>query len=467
MNSRPRWPCALSAALLDILDLLPHLLELRLGVDDQLRDAQAVGLGADGVDLAVHLLEQEIELPAARLRAVGQRVPVHQVAPEPGELFADIRPRRRADDLLRDESLIDGELEINLVHALVEAALHPLTPLRTTRRLIREMQDDIGSVLRSGDIDAMVIEHQSMAAYLRPTYPSHVKCVVRFQSLTFKAFARTAAHSKFGLMKLVNLMQAVTSRWFERGILRNLWFDELWFLLPSDLAEAAALAPGVEARCRILPIGVEDKSGPVGDAEVSIPGIAPSDKVIAFLGSMRNPSNQDGARWLAKVILPKVRKRVPDARLVVVGRDAQVRLADISGEHVVVVGDAPDLRPYLSRSDVYAVAERGESGIHASGIHMKLIDGLSAAKVLVASPVGTGGIDELTPGVHYVVARDEDEFVEAIVDVLDNPARFRGIAERGHEFFLEHFSSDAAGRAIEARLLTLAGENARIRPRGV
>ena len=350
---------------------------------------------------------------------------------------------------------------------VINSLRHPLTPLRTTRRLIREMQDDIGSVLRSGDIDAMVIEHQSMAAYLRPTYPSHVKCVVRFQSLTFKAFARTAAHSKFGLMKLVNLMQAVTSRWFERGILRNLWFDELWFLLPSDLAEAAALAPGVEARCRILPIGVEDKSGTVGDAEVSIPGIAPSDKVIAFLGSMRNPSNQDGARWLAKVILPKVRKRVPDARLVVVGRDAQVRLADISGEHVVVVGDAPDLRPYLSRSDVYAVAERGESGIHASGIHMKLIDGLSAAKVLVASPVGTGGIDELTPGVHYVVARDEDEFVEAIVDVLDNPARFRGIAERGHEFFLEHFSSDAAGRAIEARLLTLAGENARIRPRGV
>src|SRR5688500_6099673 len=96
MNSRPRRA---AAPLLDILNLLPHLLEFGLGVDDQLRNAEAVGLGADGVDLAVHFLEQEIELPAARLGTVGQRRPVREVAAEPGDFFGDVGTGRRPHDL--------------------------------------------------------------------------------------------------------------------------------------------------------------------------------------------------------------------------------------------------------------------------------------------------------------------------------------------------------------------------------
>src|SRR5688572_32793333 len=90
MNSRPRRAGACAAPLFDILDLLSHFLEFGLGVDDQLRNAQAIGLRPDGVDLAVHLLQQEIELPSARLGAVGKRLPVGEVRAEPCHLFRDV-----------------------------------------------------------------------------------------------------------------------------------------------------------------------------------------------------------------------------------------------------------------------------------------------------------------------------------------------------------------------------------------
>ena len=73
------------------------------------RHLQAVGLGADGVHLAVHLLQQEIELAAARLRAVGQRVPVREVAVKPRHLFADVGALRHAHHLLRQRRLIDRQ----------------------------------------------------------------------------------------------------------------------------------------------------------------------------------------------------------------------------------------------------------------------------------------------------------------------------------------------------------------------
>src|SRR4051794_12648312 len=47
---------------LDILDLLPHLLEFGFRGHDEFRNRLAVGLRADGVDLAVHFLQQEIQL---------------------------------------------------------------------------------------------------------------------------------------------------------------------------------------------------------------------------------------------------------------------------------------------------------------------------------------------------------------------------------------------------------------------
>src|SRR5262245_27009338 len=76
MKSKPRSPS------LDILDLLAHLLELRLRGDDDLRHVEAIGLGAHRIDFAVHFLEQEVELPPTRLRALAEHGPVGNVRPE-------------------------------------------------------------------------------------------------------------------------------------------------------------------------------------------------------------------------------------------------------------------------------------------------------------------------------------------------------------------------------------------------
>src|SRR5688572_2396195 len=100
MNSRPRGPSGAVGGSLNVLDLLAHLLELGLGRGDELRDAQTIGLRTHGVYFAVHLLQQEIELPAAWLGGFRQRGPVRHVASEAGDFLADVRSRCRPDNLL-------------------------------------------------------------------------------------------------------------------------------------------------------------------------------------------------------------------------------------------------------------------------------------------------------------------------------------------------------------------------------
>src|SRR5580765_2642521 len=85
-NSSPRDRCSL-----DILHLLPHLLELGLERDDNLGDPGPLRLRSQRVDLAVHFLEEEVQLAAARLGRVGERAPVLEVGAEPDGLLGDIR----------------------------------------------------------------------------------------------------------------------------------------------------------------------------------------------------------------------------------------------------------------------------------------------------------------------------------------------------------------------------------------
>lgn len=335
--------------------------------------------------------------------------------------------------------------------------LHPLMPIRTARRLVPALQQAIDHAVATRRIDAIIVEHQSLAAYVRMRYLAQVKVAVRVQSLSYKAYFRTAAHSALGPMKLINAFQGYVARRYEQSMHRNPPFHEAWFLMADDIAEVAVFAPAIRRIAKVLPIGAT--ASPLDNHTETIPyaGFAPNDKVVVFIGSMTNPTNEDGARWLADRIMPAVRATVPQAKLCVVGRNAAPALADIVSDQVVVVSDAPDLAPFLARADAYAVAERGRPGAHVSGVHMKLIDGLSSGKPIIASPVGTGGVEGLRAGEHYLAAHDEGEFVAHVAEVLAHPDRYRAMARASFEFYQQNFTGKLAGRAVIDRLTALVG----------
>jgi hypothetical protein len=112
-------PRAPGRELFDILDLLPHPLELRLHRDDERRHVISGRLGGDGIRLAIHLLNQEVQFAAARFRRFRERLPVCEVAAEPDDFFRDVRARDEADDFLSDDRGI-GESARDVADAIGE-----------------------------------------------------------------------------------------------------------------------------------------------------------------------------------------------------------------------------------------------------------------------------------------------------------------------------------------------------------
>src|SRR4051794_25791776 len=116
MNSVPSgWK------LLDILDLLADALDLGLQFYDEAADGRGARLRAHGVDLAEHLLREEIELLAGRLAPVDGLVELIDVMFEPRQLLGDVAALDHDHHFLGDPLLrhLHARLRGDVLHALL------------------------------------------------------------------------------------------------------------------------------------------------------------------------------------------------------------------------------------------------------------------------------------------------------------------------------------------------------------
>lgn len=139
-----------------------------------------------------------------------------------------------------------------------------------------------------------------------------------------------------------------------------------------------------------------------------------ADPVILYLGSLSWGPNVVAARCLASEILPRVREKVPGARVQLVGRNPSAdvtRLGLIDG--VEVMGSVPDVTPYLRDSAVMAVPL--EAG---GGTRLKILEAFAAGLPVVSTAVGCEGL-EVQDRVHLHIAhRDRlaDDLARLLLD---------------------------------------------------
>ena len=126
------------------------------------------------------------------------------------------------------------------------------------------------------------------------------------------------------------------------------------YVSPVDAATYLRFFPGRTAT--VVPNGVDT-------AYFAPIDVRPDPATIVFEGNMMFGPNVDTARRLATRILPRVTASVPQARLVLVGRDPSPEVARLASAQVTVTGTVDDVRPYLARGTVFACPMRLGSGI--------------------------------------------------------------------------------------------------------
>ncbi|QEC49143.1 glycosyltransferase [Baekduia soli] len=194
------------------------------------------------------------------------------------------------------------------------------------------------------------------------------------------------------------------------------------------------------------------------DLEYWTRGRASSDRpAIAFSGAMAYRPNDDAAQRLVRGILPLVRASVPDAGVILAGRDPLARLRADAQEAggVTVTGTVDDLRPHLEEAAVYCAPLR-----FAAGIQNKLLEALAMELPVVTTPIAAAGLVAGSAAAPVVIAEDDTTLAAAIVDLLADPAQRERRAAAGRAFVVEHFSWPSAVARVDAVLHEAAGRPA-------
>jgi len=192
------------------------------------------------------------------------------------------------------------------------------------------------------------------------------------------------------------------------------------------------------------------------DLEYFRPGATPPHpNTLAFVGALNFEPNVDGITWFVRTAWPYVRAADPTRRLLVVGRapTAAVReLGDVPG--VTVVGDVPDVRPYLRQARVVIVPVR-----KGGGLKNKVLEACAMARPVVATSRALAGLSARR-GHDVLVADGAAMWVAQIERLLRSPGYADAIAQNGYAWVRRAHSWEDAG----SRFFALLTDTAQRRP---
>jgi glycosyltransferase involved in cell wall biosynthesis len=156
---------------------------------------------------------------------------------------------------------------------------------------------------------------------------------------------------------------------------------------------------------------------------------------------------------------PRILERHPAARLMIAGygdlREQLERRAAELGIAASVVFPGQLTRDQAARAisaaDVYTVPSVLDQAGNVDGLPNALLEGMSAARPIVASRVA-GIPDVIEDGVHglLVPERDPAALADAITRLLDDSVLARGLGERARRRVLEELTWDTAAERFEA-----------------
>jgi glycosyltransferase involved in cell wall biosynthesis len=173
---------------------------------------------------------------------------------------------------------------------------------------------------------------------------------------------------------------------------------------------------------------------------------------IVFSGNLGYFPNVDGIVWFARAVLPLVRTEIPDATLSIVGaRPARaVRELESLGSHVELLGQVPDLAPFIARARVAVAPLRA-----GSGQSLKILEAMASGTPVVATPRAVEGLDVID-GAHLLLAEDAPHFAAHVVRLLREPAAADVLARTARRLVEARYDWQTSVAALEAIYETIA-----------
>ena len=158
---------------------------------------------------------------------------------------------------------------------------------------------------------------------------------------------------------------------------------------------------------------------------------------LVFTGVLDYTPNVEGMIWFCNEIMPKLRE-LGNFHLKVVGRrplGSVLALNHIEG--VEIVGEVPDVRPYLHEADIAISPLK-----LARGIQNKVLEAMACGLPTVISPESAEGIDAM-PGKEFWIAKYDQDWIATLTELSKCEKERAGTGELARQLVVNNYSWSA------------------------
>ncbi len=330
-----------------------------------------------------------------------------------------------------DFRFVEVPASINWLEAVFNLMFSRL-PYNAQRFISDDFSNELAKLLHEKTFDVVQLEGLYLCPYI-PVIRKYSDALIAYRAhnIEYEIWERTAI-----------LSDGLRSKYLKNLSNRIKRFEES-YLNSYDL-----LVPITDRDGAILDKLGNTKPRHTSQTGIDFASLVPTAKKLEFpslfhIGALDWAPNQEGLIWFFDHCWAKIRERCPDVKFYLAGRNAPDWFErKIKRSGVEYLGEINDAYDFINSKAIMVVPL-----FSGSGMRIKIIEGMSLGKPIVTTEIGTEGIPT-TNGENIMIANDAGQFVEEVVNLVNDRELADRIGKNAIGFIQEKFDNLSQAEAL-------------------
>lgn len=286
--------------------------------------------------------------------------------------------------------------------------------------------------LKENSYDVIQIEGTFPALYSEVIFKhrKNALVVLRQHNVEFQIWQRLASNTKNPIKRWYLQLLADRLKAFEEKHLNQ--YDALVPVTADD----GELFQSMGCSIPVFP-------SPAGiDTELWKPSTQEDSQAIYHIGSLEWLPNLEAIDWFVKDVWPLVQKDCPDANFYVAGKGMPEEYKAMQIPGVEMIGQVESATEFVNDKAITVVPLKS-----GSGIRLKILEAMSAGKVVISTTIGAQGIT-CTDGKDILIADTPEEFCDAIRRVTTDENLANNLKQNARRLIEEQYSNQSVIRKL-------------------
>jgi glycosyltransferase involved in cell wall biosynthesis len=295
------------------------------------------------------------------------------------------------------------------------------------------MAERIHTLTEHEPFDIVDIQRLCMAPYIEAISPaSHCRKILTLHDVPYVQYRRIVSvernwRARLRLLYLDLLFSKQATLKYARR------FDKC--VVVSELDRATLRRDGPDLDIAVVPNGVDTQGYALLNGQ-------PTKPTLLMVGTMNYQPNADGAIFFCQEVFPLIKQRLPDAKLLIVGRKPTSSVQALASDDVTVTGSVESVIPYYQQSLASVVPLRA-----GGGSRLKILESMALGRPVVSTALGCEGL-AVTHGENILVADTPADFAAQTVRLLNDEELRRRLIVNGRRLVETRYDWEAIAQQL-------------------